>query len=128
MLGPEEVMSADPVFFWEINAHNGETLAAFYEQVFGWSANRDDSGFHSIDSRDKEGRGIAGGIFTGKGQLPPHRALYVQVDSAAETIDKVRGAGGTVLLEPFEGPGGVTLAFFEDLEGHVTGLVERRKS
>jgi len=119
-------MSSNPVFFWEINAHDGEKLSAFYNAVFDWGTEADDSGFHLIRSVAEEGKGIAGGIFTGKGQIPPHRALYVRVDSAGESLDRAREAGASVLLEPFEGPNGNTLAFFEDLEGHTIGLVEKK--
>ena len=119
-------MSSNPVFFWEINAHDGEKLSAFYNAVFDWGTEADDSGFHLIRSVDEEGKGVAGGIFTGKGQIPPHRALYVRVDSASESLDRACEAGASVLLEPFEGPNGNTLAFFEDLEGHTIGLVEKK--
>jgi predicted enzyme related to lactoylglutathione lyase len=116
---------SDPVFFWEINARDGDALAGFYADVFGWKTERDNTGFHTVHSRDEQERGIAGGIFTGKGQLPPHRALYVMVDSVQTTLDAAREAGAEILLEPFAGPGGQQLAFFADPEGHITGLVER---
>lgn len=119
-------MSSNPVFFWEINAHDGEKLSAFYNAVFDWGAEADDTGFHLIRSIDGSEKGIAGGIFTGKGQIPPHRALYVRVDSVSETLECARTAGGKVLLEPFEGPDGNILTFFEDLEGHTIGLVEKK--
>ena len=90
-------MSSNPVFFWEINAHDGERLAAFYNTVFDWAAESDDSGFHFVESTDDEGNGIAGGIFTGKGQLPPHRAIYVRVDSIQSTLGRARDAGAKVL-------------------------------
>lgn len=120
-------MSSNPIVFWEINAHDGEKLSAFYNSVFDWSAEADENGFFSVQSVSDEGKGITGGIFTGKGQIPPHRALYVPVDSAAETLEKVRAAGGKVMLKPFEGPGGNILAFFEDPEGHTTGVIQRKE-
>jgi hypothetical protein len=119
-------MSLDPVVFWEINAVDGENLTRFYQSVFEWGVETDDTGFHSVDSAGDDARSIAGGIFTGKGAIRPHRALYVRVDSVADIVERVRAAGGVVLLEPFEGPSGQTLAFFEDPEGHITGVVERR--
>ena len=118
-------MSSHPVVFWEINAKDGDALSDFYQAVFDWPVETDDTGFHSVRSVAPEGKGIAGGVFTGKGQLRTHRALYVQVESAQTIVQKVEAAGGVVLLQPFEGPGGVTLAFFEDPEGHITGVIER---
>ena len=118
-------MSTNPVFFWEINAHDGEKLTEFYNSVFDWAADADETGFHLVNSVGDDGTGVAGGIFTGKGMIPPHRALYVRVDSASETVEKARTAGAKVLLEVFEGPGGNLLAFFEDLEGHTIGVVQK---
>jgi hypothetical protein len=48
------------------------------------------------------------------------------VDSVEDTVEKVKHAGGKILQEPFEA-GTVKLAFFEDPEGHVTGIVEKLK-
>jgi len=91
-----------PVVYWEINTVNGETLSKFYEEVFAvngeslskfyeevfeWATSVDDSGFHSFVSEDPEG--INGGIFTGKGVLPTHKALYVEVDDIQEIVQRV---------------------------------------
>jgi predicted enzyme related to lactoylglutathione lyase len=94
----EKGMSANPVAFWEINASDGDRLCRFYKTVFDWEISTDATGFHSVASQTDRGEGIAGGVFTGKGRIRNHRALYVQVDSAAETVEKIRAAGGNVLL------------------------------
>jgi predicted enzyme related to lactoylglutathione lyase len=117
-------MTARPVCFWEINARDGKKLAEFYRSTFGWKMDYDESNdFHTVHSVSEDGKGIPGGIFTGKGQLPPHRALYVTVTSVEDAVDRARDAGAKVLLETFDGPNGLPLAFFEDLEGHVIGVV-----
>jgi predicted enzyme related to lactoylglutathione lyase len=116
-------MAANPVYFWEINARDGKKLAAFYRDVFSWEMDYEDANeFHTVHSQGADGKGIPGGIFTGKGALPPHRALYVRVDSVEDTAAAAEKAGGKIVLEPFDGPG-VRLCFVEDLEGHVVGLV-----
>lgn len=109
------------MIFWEINAKDGPSLAAFYDEVFDWQISADDSGFYTVRSGGE--RGINGGIFTGKGKLPTHRAVYVRVASVEDVIARVRTAGGEVIQEPFDGPGDERLAFFRDLEGHVVGVV-----
>lgn len=120
-------MGDNPLTFWEINARDGKRLAGFYRAVFDWEMEYEDSNeFHTVRSAGGDGAGIDGGIFTGKGQLAPHRALYVMVESVEETTERAREAGAKVLLEPFDGPGGRRLAFFEDLEGHVMGIASAR--
>lgn len=98
----------NPVVFWEINARDGCAVARFYQDVFQWKTERDSSGFHTIYSGktepDENGKnGISGGIFTGEGQLPPHRALYVEVETATEIVRRVQKAGGKVLFETHYG-------------------------
>lgn len=121
-------MAGNPVYFWEINARDGKALAAFYHDVFDWEMDYEDSNeFHTVHSAGPDGKGIAGGIFTGKGALPPHRALYVRVESVDETSAAALKAGGKIVQGPFDGPGGVRLCFVEDPEGHVVGLVGPRQ-
>ncbi|WP_367363574.1 hypothetical protein [Mesotoga sp.] len=38
-------------------------------------------------------KGINGGIFTGKGVLPTHRALYIEVEDMNEIIKRVQDHG-----------------------------------
>ena len=44
---------------------------------------------------------------------------YIWVDDADETADKVRAAGGTVLIEPFDVMDAGRMAVFADPEGAV---------
>jgi len=112
------------IYYWEINAQNASELAKFYTDVFDWEYEYEErNDFFSFSTSDDKG-GIDGGIFTGKGKIRPHRALYVLVDNVDNTIERVKQAGGTILQDPFEA-GKVKLAFFEDPEGHVTGIVEK---
>jgi len=92
----------NPIVYWEINAKDGPALAEFYRDV-----------------------GIDGGIFTGKGLLPPHRALYIEVEDIREVLEKVSKRGIEILQGPFES-GNAILAFFRDPEGHMLGLIERK--
>ena len=112
-----------PVVYWEINAKDGEALSKFYEEVFEWDAKVDSTGFHSFKSGDP--KGINGGIFTGKGVLPTHRALCVEVDNIEEIVKRVKGLGQEILQGPFES-GNAILAFFQDPEGHMIGLIQRK--
>jgi predicted enzyme related to lactoylglutathione lyase len=109
--------------FWEINAKNGALLTRFYEQLFGWEAKHDEaSGIWHIPSGSGTDGGIGGGIFTGKGRLPPHRCLYLEVEDVDDTCRKAEELGVAILQGPFEAAPGVRLAFFRDPEGHMLGV------
>ncbi len=113
-----------PIVYWEINAKDGPALAEFYRDVFEWESSVDDTGFYSFKSGSA--RGIDGGIFTGKGLLPPHRALYIEVEDIKIVLERVARRGAEILLGPFES-GNAILAFFRDPEGHMLGLIERKR-
>lgn len=120
-------MAKHPVCFWEINAEDAEPLANFYKNVLEWKISfNHQSGFYSVASGTGKDGGIAGGIFSGKGQLPPHRALYVEVEAVDEVMTRVSLHGGKVALEPYDIAGVGRLAFFRDPEGHMIGLIQRQ--
>ncbi|MDD4479390.1 MAG: bleomycin resistance protein, partial [Mesotoga sp.] len=98
-----------PIVYWEINAKDGPALAEFYRDVFEWESSVDDTGFYSFKSGSAGG--IDGGIFTGKGLLPPHRALYIEVEDIKIVLERVARRGAEILLGPFES-GNAILAFF----------------
>ncbi|GEM_PF-393570 len=119
-------MTKHPVCFWEINAEDAEPLANFYKRVLEWEIGfNQQRAFYSVKSSGKDS-GIAGGIFTGKGNLPPHRALYVEVEAIDEIMTRVPLHGGKVALEPYDFEGVGRLAFFRDPEGHMIGLIQRQ--
>ena len=122
-------MSRNTVVWWEINARDGRALTEFYRDILDWDCLFDEpSGIWNVGSGGDGGDGsIAGGIFTGKGRLPPHRCLYVQVDDIHGVTAKVEARGLPILQGPFETDGGSWLAFFRDPEGHMIGLLQRTK-
>lgn len=114
----------NPVVWWEINAKDGEALSAFYRRVFEWEMPKDEStGIWELNAEKRPGT-IGGGIFTGKGALPTHRCIYVQVLDIDEVCARAREAGREILQGPFALSGVGRLAFFTDPEGHMLGLIE----
>jgi uncharacterized protein len=77
----------------------------FYGALFGWELEDvmppDAPGSYFIA---RLGGGEVAAISSPPGEAPPTAAWnsYVWVDSADETVEKVRDAGGTVLTEPFD--------------------------
>lgn len=114
----------NPVVWWEINAEDGESLAEFYRSVFEWDLPHDPaSGIWEVKRGEEPGH-IGGGIFTGKGKLPTHRCLYMQVEDIEAVCARAEAAGQEILQGPFSLPGVGRLAFFRDPEGHMIGLLE----
>src|SRR4051812_3644905 len=92
-----------------------QAAVAFYRQLFGWEAQNvmpPGSGgeYHVATIRQEPVAGIGS---QPEGSAPkPAWDTYIWVDSADETADRVRAAGGTVLSEPSDvGPFGRTAVF-----------------
>jgi predicted enzyme related to lactoylglutathione lyase len=112
---------ARPVVHWEIEALDPERLRAFYGELFNW----------------KIGDGPIMDIAPGIGGPEPGPAghlrqsdrsgvsLYVQVRDLKATLARTPGLGGTVSFEPFDVPGGPTLAGIKDPEGNPVMLVQQ---
>ncbi len=55
----------------------------------------------------------------------PAVVLYIQVRDLQATLARVPALGGTVTTEPFDVPGGPTIAGMEDPEGNAVVLVQQ---
>lgn len=110
-----------PVVHWEIEALDPERLRTFYGQLFNW------------DIGDGPIMQIAPGIGGPEPGPGGHIrqsdrqgvTLYVQVRNLAGSLAKAAELGGTVLAEPFDVPGGPTLAAITDPEGNPVTLVQQ---
>jgi len=112
---------ARPVVHWAIEAREPEVIKAFYAELFSWDV----------------GEGFIMDIQAGLGGPEPGPAghiqqgetsrihLYIQVRSLAETLARVPELGGSVVGEPFDVPGGPTIAPIADPEGNQVVLVQQ---
>jgi predicted enzyme related to lactoylglutathione lyase len=99
-----------------------EAAVDFYKALFGWE-------FEDVMPPGSEGKyfsaRLRGGDVAAVGSLPegaPPMAMwntYVWVDSADETASKVRHAGGSVVMEPFDVMSAGRMGVFADPEGAV---------
>ena len=99
-----------------------EAAVSFYGELFGWE-------FEDVMPPESEGQyfigRIRGGDVAAVGSIPeaaPQRAMwntYIWVESADETASKVRDAGGSSLMEPFDVGDAGRMAVFADPEGAV---------
>jgi len=110
---------ARPVVHWEIEAKDPERQRAFYADLFNWKIG--DGFIMDIPA------GI-GGPEPGPGghirEGSPAVVLYVQVRDLRASLDHARRLGATVTVEPFDVPGGPTIAGLEDPEGNPLMLVQ----
>lgn len=112
---------ARPVVHWEIEARDPERQRAFYRDLFNWEI----------------GDGPIMGIPAGLGGPQPGPAghirqgdaagvrLYVQVRDLRASLARAEELGGRVVMEPFDIPGGPTLASISDPEGTPLVLVQQ---
>jgi uncharacterized protein len=97
-----------------------ESAVDFYRELFGWE-------LEDVMPPESEGRyfiaRLRGGDVAAVGSIPeaaPPMAMwntYVWVESADETASKVRDAGGSVMMEPFDVMDAGRMAVFTDPEG-----------
>ena len=121
-----------PVHF-EIHAGDPERAVAFYTSVFGWKFERWGEAPYWVISTG-EGNGIDGGLLPRQGPAPEASApVHGFVNTIAVTdldasLDAVTDAGGTLALPKNPVPGVGWLAYCNDTEGNVFGLLQPDES
>lgn len=123
-LAMEVEMSADwarPVVHWEIEARDPERQGAFYRDLFNWDVG-DGPIMNIVPGLGGPEPGPAGHIREGDA---PGVRLYVQVRDIHASLALAGRLGGTVLSEPFDVPGGPTVAPISDPEGNPLVLVQQ---
>ena len=113
-----------PVVHFEIRGKDPQRLVDFYRELFGWS----------IDAANPMGisqiapgiggpeEGVAGHIRPAE---VPGVSIFVQVIDLNETLRKAEEMGGRAVMQPFDVPGGPTVAQMADPEGNLVGLVKQ---
>jgi uncharacterized protein len=116
-----------PVVHWEFWSEDPPRINAFYSKVFDWEARDIPNLNYTLVNTGGEG-GINGGVMTPqKGPWPGKLCLYIDVDDLGAYCDKIRDAGGKIVVERMEVPGVGFLALFEDPDGRVLGMWQQNK-
>jgi uncharacterized protein len=111
---------ARPVVHWEIEAKDPERQRGFYGELFNWRIG--DGPIMDIPAGiGGPEPGPAGHIRAGERSGV---TLYVQVADLRASLKRSVTLGATVVAEPFDIPGGPTLAAITDLEGNPLMLVQ----
>ncbi|CAN5547185.1 hypothetical protein BH18ACT1_BH18ACT1_11480 [soil metagenome] len=112
---------ARPVVHWEIEARDPVRQRAFYGTLFNWEIG--DGAIMTIEA------GVGGPEPGPNGHLRDSDrsgvTLYVQVADLRASLGRATELGGAVVAEPFDVPGGPTLAAITDPEDNPVMLVQQ---
>jgi predicted enzyme related to lactoylglutathione lyase len=113
-----------PVVAFQIRGKDPQRLAEFYRELFGWDiARANPMGIITIPPGiGGPVEGVGGHIL---GAEAPGVSIFVQVLDPVETLQKAEEMGGRAVLQPFDVPGGPTIAQMADPEGNLIGLVKQ---
>jgi hypothetical protein len=123
-----EVFFVAKVVHFDVQGVDPEGLISFYGKAFGWKFNNCQppgaEPYWLIETGPKKEKGIGGGL-SRKGQGPAVNTIGIaDIDKAME---KIRQNGGKINGEKCHMPGVGWLAYFEDPQGNVWGLIQEEK-
>ena len=108
----------------ELSSPDADASAAFYGELMGWEATEpgpaeETGGYRMFQQDGQSVGGLMGHMQEGQ---PTAWSTYVSVADAEETAEKVRAAGGTVMVDPMDVMDLGRMAFFVDPTGAVFGV------
>jgi predicted enzyme related to lactoylglutathione lyase len=129
---PEFPMDTPGTIGWrELFAADGKSAFAFYESMFGWTkADSLDMGEMGTYQLFTTGSGCApaGGMMTKPPAVPrPFWGYYFNVPAIDAAADRVKAAGGTIMMGPHEVPGGQWILQCKDPQDAYFALVARKR-
>ena len=112
-----------PVVFWELLSKEPEKVSVFYEKIFGWKVQHVPELNYRLVETGGQG-GINGGILKPERPepWPGNMTVYIDVDDLASYREKIRAAGGKIIIEEQEVPGMGAYSLFTDPDGRMMGL------
>lgn len=109
----------------DIAADDPQRAAGFYREVFDWSVQKLEgpTPYWLVATDPGDPAAVGAGIAQ---RSEPWQAATptIEVASADETIDKVKRAGGTIVVPKTTIPGVGLLVTFKDTEGNVMAALE----
>ena len=112
----------DPVVHFEIMGGDGDAMASFYGELFGWRVVPvESSGGYRLAYTDA-GSGIDGGIGSFPG-APSYVTIYVQVADLEASTARAQALGAMVIAPPREVAPGTRAAVIADPAGHTVGML-----
>lgn len=113
------------IIHFELNVKNIEKAIKFYENVFNWKFEKWEGpmDYWLIMTGDEREQGIDGGLGAAEEDFPLV-VNTVGVDEVDSVVKKVKANGGKVLRPKHAVPGIGWLAYIQDSEGIVTGVMQ----
>ena len=108
---------ANPVVHLELHTSDRTGAGGFYRDLFGWNAERIETGgraYHSVELAHEFGGGIVE-----CGTPRPLWLPYVEVERVGEATECATRLGASVLLPPREGPAGWRSVVSSPVAGEV---------
>ena len=111
-----------PVVHFELWSQDPEKVADFYTEVFDWDIQPvPELNYRLINTGSDAG--IGGGIMKpDEGPMPGNMAFYIDVDDLATYRERIKKAGGKIIVEQMEVPGTGSFSLFEDPDGRIQGI------
>jgi predicted enzyme related to lactoylglutathione lyase len=111
------------ICYIEMPAVDVKASAEFYQSIFGWNIRTRGDGSVAFD----DGVGEVSGtwVLHRKPMTEVGLLVYIMVDSAAATIDKVTAKGG-IIVQEIGGDAPEITARFKDPAGNILGLYQQR--
>ncbi len=112
------------VVHFEISADEPERAINFYTNVFGWSFQKWESPepYWLVTTGEEGEPGINGGLFIRKG--PVGHVNTIEVDDLDAFLDKAIANGGKIAVPKMAVPGVGYLAYCQDTEESVFGIMQ----
>lgn len=116
-----------PVVHWELWSGDPEKASDFYKKVFDWEIRHiPEMNYHLVETGGEGG--INGGIMKPQeGPWPGNMAFYIDVDDLDAYGEKIKQAGGKVVVDKMDVPGIGQLSLFRDPDGRVLGMWKQQK-
>lgn len=112
---------------FEIYTPNPEAVRPFYESVFAWKFSKFDGGpmeYWLVTTGSDKDPGINGGLTRPREGQSPGTLNTVAVTSLEQTIEKIKRHGGAICVPKMAIPKVGWLAYAQDPEGNVFGIIE----
>jgi uncharacterized protein len=114
-----------PVHF-EFSVSDPEKAQAFYSKLFGWTfqAFPGDMPYWLVTTGPDSEPGIGGGIMLRQDGMPAGTTNTMGVESIDASVEAIKAAGGTIIMEKMPVPGMGWVAYAVDLDGNSFGVFQ----
>ncbi len=113
----------------ELHGGDVNASAGFYAKVFGWQK-KESMDMGEMGSYQMFGLGevTLGGMMKNppESPAPPHWNYYFNIDNIDRAVERVKAAGGQMVMDPMEVPGGDWVAMGIDPQGAAFALLGHR--